>query len=597
MKLLVFVSILVAAASAALQSYNLPTQSEATQSIPTQSESTPLNGGCKEGEVLNVFGSCVVPTVSRQVFLFTIPEQPESYGPSPEIPPPRVEHNILFIRTPEGGQGPEPIIVPPPRQQHVVYVLNKQSDQSQRVIEVPAPPSENPEVYFVNYGEGDNPTLPGGIDFQTALNSAIQGDGQVIAGAGGLSDNNGGTFNGNRNGQGFVSNGESAEDYSSAGGNTGFIDNSERNHAVEVSFGGNNGFQGVVVDTDNSGNSDLVNNNNFVNNGAPDGNKYSGFSDFNVDFQVEGGLESQSHDDNHNNGNGGRDVNTGGTGAIKLIAGDSITNTGSNGVTNNNGANGFEITVGAANGHVQNVGRNGFALNFIGESNLGVGGVAGLGVTSESVSTGGSVGYGDNTASNGLVVYNGVNENNGYNGVSGLGSSGINGLNGNNGVNGLNSNGVTGLGNNGVNGLSGNNGINGLGNNGVNGLSGNNGINGHNDYNGNGGLIGLNRNGANISPNGGSVNINGGHTRPIGFSSNTQTNTFAGNTNLNGSNNGATGTGATGADATGARGTVTNTIVKANFGVSLAASGTQGDDTLTPSSNNIRTPSGFYSTP
>ncbi|XP_042219320.1 DNA-directed RNA polymerase II subunit rpb1-like, partial [Homarus americanus] len=174
MNLLVLISTLLAATAADFQGYSVPTPPPVTYS----------SGGCKDREILHVDGTCVVPTINRRLFLYTVPELPPSYGPPPHIPPPKVDQNILFIRTPEGGQGPEPIIVPPPRQQHVVYVLNKQSDQSQRVIEVPAPPSENPEVYFVNYGEGDNPTLPGGIDFQTALNSAIQGDGQVIAGTG-----------------------------------------------------------------------------------------------------------------------------------------------------------------------------------------------------------------------------------------------------------------------------------------------------------------------------------------------------------------------------------------------------------------------------
>merc|ERR1739838_1031513 len=45
-------------------------------------------------------------------------------------------------------------------------------DGGQRVIEVPAGPASNPEVYFVNYGPGENPQLPGGVNLQTALGAA-----------------------------------------------------------------------------------------------------------------------------------------------------------------------------------------------------------------------------------------------------------------------------------------------------------------------------------------------------------------------------------------------------------------------------------------
>ncbi|XP_047487188.1 uncharacterized protein LOC125037997 [Penaeus chinensis] len=135
---------------------------------------------CKEGEILHVDGTCVVPEVSRKVFVFDVPQQEQLTGPPPSVPPPKVDHNILFVRLPEEGLGPEPIVVPPPRQNNIVYVLNKQGEQSQRVIEVPAPPPSEPEIYFVNYEEGENPTLPGGVDLHTALGSAAETGGEVI---------------------------------------------------------------------------------------------------------------------------------------------------------------------------------------------------------------------------------------------------------------------------------------------------------------------------------------------------------------------------------------------------------------------------------
>nr|XP_027234272.1 uncharacterized protein LOC113825621 [Penaeus vannamei] len=142
---------------------------------------------CSNGQVLHVDGRCVAPRVNRRVFLYDVPRTPTPTGPPPFIPAPTVETNLLFIRTPEGGQGPDPIVVPPPQQEHVVYILNKQSEEGQKVIEVPAPPPSDPEVYFVNYAEGENPTLPIGVDLQTALDAASAGSGQVVGSSVGFS--------------------------------------------------------------------------------------------------------------------------------------------------------------------------------------------------------------------------------------------------------------------------------------------------------------------------------------------------------------------------------------------------------------------------
>ncbi|XP_042865372.1 H/ACA ribonucleoprotein complex subunit GAR1-like [Penaeus japonicus] len=138
--------------------------------------------GCRDGEVLHVDGTCVIPEITRKVYLFNVPEQEQVVGPPPSIPPPAVEHNILFVRLPEEGPAPEPIVVPPPRQNNIVYVLNKQGEQVQQVIEVPAPPQADPEIYFVNYQEGENPTLPLGVDLETALGSAAAAGGLVLGG-------------------------------------------------------------------------------------------------------------------------------------------------------------------------------------------------------------------------------------------------------------------------------------------------------------------------------------------------------------------------------------------------------------------------------
>ncbi|XP_063593709.1 ATP-dependent RNA helicase A-like [Penaeus indicus] len=150
MKILVFIWATAVTVSARPQGYSLPTPSGSS------------------------FGPSIGPPLARpQVDVVTV-----------NVPEPTVETNIVLIRTPEGLQGPDPVVVPPPRQQHVVYVLNKQSEHDQRVIEVTAPPPSDPEVYFVNYAEGENPTLPSGVDLQSALGAATQGDGQVIGDSG-----------------------------------------------------------------------------------------------------------------------------------------------------------------------------------------------------------------------------------------------------------------------------------------------------------------------------------------------------------------------------------------------------------------------------
>ncbi|XP_037791519.1 H/ACA ribonucleoprotein complex subunit gar1-like [Penaeus monodon] len=234
MKLLVLISTLVATSLAAPQGYSLGTPSGPSFGIGGPGPGFG-SGGCGPGQVLHVDGRCVTPRVNRKVYLYDAPPAPPiSHGPPPYIPEPTIDTNIVFIRTPEGGQGPDPIIVPPPQQKHVLYVLNKQTQQGQEVIEVPAPPATSPEVYFVNYADGENPVLPSGVDLQSALNAASQGGGQVIGGGGGGGFGVGGGvgggfgggigdgFGGGVVGGGFVSGGDSG-DFISGGSGGGFV--------------------------------------------------------------------------------------------------------------------------------------------------------------------------------------------------------------------------------------------------------------------------------------------------------------------------------------------------------------------------------------
>ncbi|XP_037791914.1 translation initiation factor IF-2-like [Penaeus monodon] len=184
--LLVLIPTIVATSLASPQGYNLGIPSGPSFGIGSPGLGF-SSGGCGSGQVLHVDGRCVSPRINRKVYLYDAPPAPPiSHGPPPYIPEPTIDTNIVFIRTPEGGQGPDPIVVPPPQQKHVLYVLNKQTQQGQEVIEVPAPPATSPEVYFVNYADGENPVLPSGVDLQSALNAASQGGGQVIGGGGGV---------------------------------------------------------------------------------------------------------------------------------------------------------------------------------------------------------------------------------------------------------------------------------------------------------------------------------------------------------------------------------------------------------------------------
>lgn len=190
-------SMIVAAASAAVETYSLPPGhldgiSRGVDHSAGAAHSHHAAGdhgfatGCRNGEVLHVDGTCVLPAISRKVYVYEIPEQPqEPSGPPLNIPPPRVNHNVVFVRLPEGGPEPEPIILPPPKQQIIVYVLNKNTEEGQRVIEVPTHLQSSPEVYFVNYQDGENPALPIGVDLETALNAAAAANVLVLGDANG----------------------------------------------------------------------------------------------------------------------------------------------------------------------------------------------------------------------------------------------------------------------------------------------------------------------------------------------------------------------------------------------------------------------------
>merc|ERR1712105_577860 len=91
-----------------------------------------------------------------------------------------------FVRTQNSVGGSNAVVVPPPKQKTLFYVLNRRPDAlNQEVIEVPSAPVK-PEVFFVNYDQGDDTQLPGGVSLQQALSQSVQ-QGQTIHGSGGSS--------------------------------------------------------------------------------------------------------------------------------------------------------------------------------------------------------------------------------------------------------------------------------------------------------------------------------------------------------------------------------------------------------------------------
>ncbi|MCL4155572.1 UNVERIFIED_CONTAM: hypothetical protein GTU68_026327, partial [Idotea baltica] len=157
---------------------------------------------CGEDQVPDVTGTCVDAEIAHNVYVFSGPPLTTGDQTPPELPKPKVEYNILYVHTPEQPAAPAPLLVGPPQQRFIVYVLSKIGEQQEpRIIEVPAGPSQDPEVIFVNYNDGDNPDLGRGLTLQDVLDSeAEQGGGVRTGGAsgGGGGEGGGGSTGGGR---------------------------------------------------------------------------------------------------------------------------------------------------------------------------------------------------------------------------------------------------------------------------------------------------------------------------------------------------------------------------------------------------------------
>jgi len=133
-----------------------------------------LDEGCGNGQAKDHKGDCVDAMVTRNIYLYEAPALPVPAPIPPEnIPQPKVHLNFVFIRTPTASSTQKPMVVAP-KQKTLVYVLSKKPTASETpVIEVEATPSQ-PEVFFVEYNEGEDAQLPGDVTLQEALSQSVQ---------------------------------------------------------------------------------------------------------------------------------------------------------------------------------------------------------------------------------------------------------------------------------------------------------------------------------------------------------------------------------------------------------------------------------------
>jgi len=135
---------------------------------------------CGGGLLADINGDCVEPEITRNVFLYAAPLRQRKARTQIVAPKPKLEYNIVFVRNPDHEKRVKPIVVPAPQRKTLVYVLSKKAEEEDvGLIEAPVHPQLEPEVFFINYEEGQNPDLPGGVDLRTALNNMVL-EGTVI---------------------------------------------------------------------------------------------------------------------------------------------------------------------------------------------------------------------------------------------------------------------------------------------------------------------------------------------------------------------------------------------------------------------------------
>jgi len=118
---------------------------------------------------------CVLPKINRNIFVFGRADEPE---PTPtinekDLPAIELDYNIIFVKT-KTPKPVEPVILPPNPKKTIVYVLEDQQDPNPAIIQAPETQPDDPEVYYVKVGPGENPILHGtDLDLNAAYDQAL----------------------------------------------------------------------------------------------------------------------------------------------------------------------------------------------------------------------------------------------------------------------------------------------------------------------------------------------------------------------------------------------------------------------------------------
>ncbi|XP_013102238.1 uncharacterized protein LOC106083637 [Stomoxys calcitrans] len=143
---------LVALSSAAPQGYNYPNQASGQFLLPSAPASAT---GYPSGHSYNHHQQ--QPLVSKRFFIHSAPEEEETEVEHRDIVigSPRRNFNIVFVKSPSGGQHRTKVRVIPALNEDktVIYVLAKKTEgaQIETHVEEPATTTSKPEVFFIRY--------------------------------------------------------------------------------------------------------------------------------------------------------------------------------------------------------------------------------------------------------------------------------------------------------------------------------------------------------------------------------------------------------------------------------------------------------------
>ena len=155
--------------------------SSQTSSSRTRSSSSRIspfrvnNKKCGKDEILKSDGTCIKPEVLTKVFAFVAPKTKPRPIKKVEIPKPKVDHRVVFVKAPVRPEQPDPIIAPAPKSETNIYVLSKNEPLIRRVIEAPEQPLVEPKINYLAYEEGQNLPKVHGFDLQSIFSNAELG--------------------------------------------------------------------------------------------------------------------------------------------------------------------------------------------------------------------------------------------------------------------------------------------------------------------------------------------------------------------------------------------------------------------------------------